>query len=148
MRASNSAFLEECEGLEKSNRRIADEMSEMTDEIQRLEDNVARLERSNEQWTNINQMYADQAAKYGPAMDELDEMAAAEKRKNSLIQRAMVRVLEKVEQSHQQGPLSEMKDSSATSSSSSLFNIALALAADAPWSQRYGEMPMLVLDLC
>jgi myosin heavy subunit len=154
---SNKMIRQDCDDLDELNRRLSRELESTEDEIQRLRDDQARIERSNEQWTNINQMYADQVDKYGPAMDELDEMTAVEKHKNSLIQRTMVQVLEKVELADNrkiaEPPDAETTASSLPSSSNvpspvpSLFHIALTMAAEAPWSRLYGDLPRLALRL-
>jgi predicted RNase H-like nuclease (RuvC/YqgF family) len=148
--SSNLTIQRECEALDQSNLRLLRDLESTENEIQRLRDDVARIERSNEQWTSINEMYADQADKYGPAMRELAEMTAVEKHKNSLIQRTMVRVLEKVEQADQgkgSEPTENVTSSTGPAPAPSLFHVALALAAEAPWSQRCGEMPVLALGV-
>jgi hypothetical protein len=85
-------------------------------------------------------MYAAQAARYGPAIDELAALSESEKRMNMLIQRTMAKVLEKVEQSQRRDP-----------ANAPLFAAALELASSAPWNPTtYGGVPArsAVFDLC
>jgi hypothetical protein len=143
LRRSGHAIRRECGTLQESNRKLEVRLASIQEEMRRLEEeDIEPLTRSNAQWTSINEMYAAQAARYGPAIGELVALSDSEKRMNMLIQRTMARVLEKVEQSQRRDP-----------ANAPLFAAALDLVSNAPWNPTYGGLPSssphsAVFDLC